>query len=150
MAVKHGLSYIPLYGVWSNMKQRCLCPTYKDYRHYGGRGIKIHPEWLDIVKFVEWAFLSGYKQGLTLERKNNDGDYAPDNCRWATMAEQNSNTRKNRFFTMNGETLTVSQWARKFNMNMLTLVYRLNCGWSIEQALMTPVKRHQRQSTLAS
>lgn len=84
-----------LIKVLVGMKQRCYNPNVPYYKNYGGRGIKICEEWLnDSKKFYEWAENNGYKEGLTIDRINVDGDYEPTNCRWATYKEQNNNKRK--------------------------------------------------------
>jgi len=80
-----------LYNSWQNMKQRCLNPNHPKYERYGGRGICICPEWLNIMGFNEWAEKSGYQPGLTIDRKDNDGDYCPVNCEWITP---HANSRK--------------------------------------------------------
>lgn len=90
---KHGDSSMPLYKVWCSMKQRCCNPNSKAYRDYGGRGIRICDEWVDYEPFREWAMSAGYKQGLTIDRIDNDGNYCPDNCRWVGMSVQNANKR---------------------------------------------------------
>lgn len=82
---KHGLRYHPLYSVLEGMKKRCLNKTDHSYGRYGGRGIKICDEWLnDVTCFVEWAINNGWKKGLQIDRRNNDGNYEPDNCRFVT------------------------------------------------------------------
>ena len=92
---KHGGRNSRLYHIWHGMKQRCLNPTNKDYPNWGGRGITICEEWVDDFEaFREWAMLNGYTDNLSIDRRNNDGNYEPSNCRWATMQEQNSNRRK--------------------------------------------------------
>lgn len=92
---KHNLSYSKLYKVWGGMKTRCYNPKFMYYSNYGGRGITICDEWLNNFKtFYEWAINNGYKEGLTIDRINNDGIYEPSNCRWITRAEQNRNQRK--------------------------------------------------------
>lgn len=83
-----------LYGIWCNMKQRCNNPSETAYKYYGGRGIRVCDEWqASYPSFYVWAIANGYKDDLTIDRINNDGDYCPDNCRWATMKQQIDNRR---------------------------------------------------------
>jgi len=89
----HGLSKLPIYYVWKSMKSRCLRKTDKRYSRYGGRGISICNEWLNNPEaFIEWANGSGYKKGLSIDRKNNDGNYSPDNCRFIIISKNNRNS----------------------------------------------------------
>lgn len=90
----HGLKNHKLYKVWVAMKQRCTNPKDKGYKNYGNRGIEICNDWLnDFKSFYDWAMDNGYKEGLTIDRVNNDGNYEADNCRWTTYHVQNCNKR---------------------------------------------------------
>lgn len=82
-----------LYNSWCNMKQRCLNPNHPKYGRYGGRGVKICEEWLSIKNFMKWAIDSGWKDGLSIDRIDNNGDYIPSNCRFISISE---NSRKKR------------------------------------------------------
>lgn len=96
---KHNLSYNKLYKVWSGMKTRCYNKNFIYYCNYGGRGITICDEWKnDFLNFYNWSISNGYKDGLTIDRINNDGNYEPNNCKWSTRAEQNRNMRKRKNF----------------------------------------------------
>lgn len=91
----HGLSKHPLYSVWKDMKKRCYGTKSKYYHNYGGRGITVCEEWkTDFKAFYDWAIKNGHKEGLTIDRKDNDKGYSPNNCRWATRSMQSSNQRK--------------------------------------------------------
>lgn len=83
-----------LYRIWGGMKTRCYNPNHRAYAHYGGRGITICVEWLhDFAAFRDWALSNGYREGLSIDRVDNDKGYSPDNCRWITQTEQNKNRR---------------------------------------------------------
>lgn len=91
--IKHRQSYTRLYTVWSDMKQRCFNKNLRSYEHYGGRGIKICDEWKSFEQFYKWAMRSGYEPILTIDRKDNNGDYTPENCHFITKSENSKKTR---------------------------------------------------------
>lgn len=124
-----------IYSIWTGMKIRCNCVNSPRYKDYGGRGIKICSEWLNFDNFCLWALSNGYKDGLTIERINNDEGYNPQNCTWITNEKQASNKRNSRIFTHNGETMHLAAWARKLNMSYSLLYDRLDAGWTFEQAI---------------
>lgn len=94
LKTSHGGSYTPLYAVFKAMHQRCENPNDHSYKWYGARGISVCDTWKDFKVFQQWALVSGYKKGLTIERKNGDGNYCPENCAWITIQEQQKNRRK--------------------------------------------------------
>lgn len=96
---------------------------------YGGRGITICDEWRnDFYSFYSWSIENGYKDGLTIDRVDNNKGYCPENCRWADLETQANNTRRNHYITYNNETKTLTQWAKLLNVNVETLRYRVNHG----------------------
>jgi len=124
------------YECWKAAKSRCENPNDKQYKNYGGRGIKFCERWGEFENFL--ADMGECPPGLTLDRINNDGNYEPGNCRWATWKEQARNTRRNRLITFRGETKCVAEWAEVVGLNTYTLWSRLKVGWSVERALLTP------------
>lgn len=94
---KHNMSESRVYNCWAGMVQRCTNKNNAAYENYGGRGIKVCAEWMEFKPFLDWALANGYDDALTIDRINNDGNYEPQNCRWATYAQQNRNQRKRRW-----------------------------------------------------
>jgi len=134
----HGGRKTKLYKVWQGMRERCFYPSHSFYKYYGGRGITVCEEWANSFEaFREWALANGYRDGLTIDRKNTDGPYSPDNCRWATQKEQQSNRRNNRWITYNGETHTLTQWSEITGISISTLWHRIKRGCNVEQAFIT-------------
>ena len=146
-ATTHGKHNTKIYKTWKNMKERVLNPNNTRYKNYGERGIKICDEWKDSFEsFYNWAMNNGYKEGLTIERKNVNGDYCPENCEWITFEEQRHNKTKNstHWIEYNGQKLTMKQWSELLNINYKTLENRINkYHWSIEKALTTPTKKEK-------
>jgi hypothetical protein len=89
--MKHGYRYYPLYQVWVNMKKRCYNKDNKQYKDYGGRGIIVCDEWMNPKIFIEWCLANGWEKGLQIDRRDNDGNYDPDNCRFVTPKENSLN-----------------------------------------------------------
>lgn len=140
---KHGQYQSPVYNVWQAMKDRCTNPQSPVFKHYGARGITVCQRWLD--DFVAFASDMGPRpRGHTLERIDNDGNYEPANCRWATRDEQLSNRRNCVYVTINGETRTVTAWARIFGIKGHTVHERIRLGWDAVDALRLPVDKSQR------
>lgn len=140
---KHGLEHTRLYGIWSDMRLRCYDEKNIAYHRYGGRGITICDEWKNDVKaFYDWATANGYKDSLTIDRIDNDGNYCPENCRWATVKEQASNRRSNILVTHNGKTQTMKKWANEVGTPYKVVWARMQkLGWSAERALTESVKK---------
>ena len=128
-----------LYRIWTNMRQRCLDPNYTNAHRWGGRGITVCDEWSDFEVFRSWAVANGYADGLSIDRIDNDGNYEPSNCRWATPKEQARNTRSTRYLTHNGVTLPAADWADRIGMTSKAVTYRIDrLGWSVARAVTTP------------
>ena len=133
---KHGQTGTRLYKVWQGMKRRCLDPKSHAYKDYGGRGIRLCEEWVDDFEaFRAWALANGYSDRLTIERKDNDGDYTPENCKWADIIEQANNKRSNVLLTVDGRTQTLKQWADELGLNYYTLYSRYDRGWPADRIL---------------
>lgn len=120
-STKHGLCGTPLHNAWKNMMQRCENPHDKQYRLYGGRGVRICENWHNFEYFKNWALDNGYEVGLTIDRRNNNEGYDPDNCRWVSQVTQQNNRRNNHRIEYCGENRTIAEWARLFNVNYKTL-----------------------------
>lgn len=136
----HGLTRTRQYKCWYAMIDRCLNPHCAKYKIYGGRGIKICDKWLAFDGFWE-DMQEGYKDNLTLDRVDVNGNYEKSNCRWATAKQQSNNTRVNHIMEYNGEKRTISEWAELYNFKYATLRRRIcELNWPIEKALTTPIK----------
>lgn len=122
----HNLSRSRLYNIYSGMLARCFRKNHHAYKNYGGRGITVCDEWKDdFIVFFKWAMDNGYKNNLTIDRIDNNGNYEPDNCRWISKAEQTRNSRKNVYLTYNGVTKTISEWSKQFNIPLTTFRRRV-------------------------
>ena len=124
--IKHGFSGTSLNGIFFGIKSRCYVKSCKEYKYYGGRGIKMCDEWLNNQKsFYDWAINNGYKKGLTIERINVNGNYEPNNCKWIERKEQSKNRRTNISITYNGETRILSDWSKIAGIDYRTIKDRI-------------------------
>lgn len=128
----------PLYRVWTSMRERCNNPKTKAYKRYGARGIKVCARWDDFEMFIK--DMGPRPVGHSIERNNNDGDYEPGNCRWATDLEQAQNTSRTRRITAGGQTKTITKWAKSVGGSTSIIHNRLKQGWSEEAACLTPTR----------
>ena len=139
----HNLTQTPIYRVWSGLRNRCYNPNNRAYVHYGKRGIKVCEQWASFENF--YADMGDIPEGMSLDRIDNNGDYSPENCRWATRKEQANNRRSSIHFTFKNETKTLSEWSDQYNLPFNLVNTRLRAyHWSLEKALTTPVRAYNR------
>lgn len=132
----HGESESHLYYVWYSMRKRCSCVSSKSYKDYGARGISVCKEWNENFEaFRDFAKLNGYREGLQIDRINNDGNYFPENCRFVTKTENSWNTRRNRTVTYNGKQYKLPELAHLKNLKANLVSERIRKGWSVEEAV---------------
>ncbi len=143
---KHSMSGTPLWRMWSAMRSRCYKSYNMRYERYGARNITICDAWRDNAEaFIGWAQANGYMPGLSIERIDNDKGYEPSNCRFATALEQADNRSTTIHYEYHGMVKNIAEWARYIGMNEGTFRSRLGKGWSIEEAIETPInKRYSR------
>lgn len=138
--VSHGKSKTRLYHIWKNMRQRCRNPHKPDYCYYGGKGVTVCDKWDDFTCFSKWAKDNGYRDDLTLDRIDVNGNYCPENCRWVSMTEQARNMSRNRIITYKGESHCLSEWGEILGISAKVLGHRINTyGWTVDRAFTTPV-----------
>ena len=139
---RHGLCRHPLFRVWGGMKERCYRPSSNSFQYYGAKGIAVCDAWrIDFRSFYRWAVTHGYRRGLTIERIDNDGNYEPSNCRWATTKEQARNCRRNHLVTYQGKTLPIVVWCDELGLKYDVIKQRLTkLKWTPKRAFTTPVR----------
>lgn len=142
----HHKSKTRLYGIWIGMRDRCLNKNNKAYERYGGRSIIVCEEWKNsFLDFEKWALAHGYAENLSLDRIDVNGNYSPNNCRWASPQEQADNKRNNILITIDCETHNLQQWCDIYNINRSTVNTRVRmCGWDYEKAITTPARSHKQ------
>ena len=144
---KDGRKGTRLYRIYNNMKTRCYNPNSESYKYYGARGVRICSEWLnDFSAFKDWALSHGYREDLTIERLDVNGDYTPDNCVWATYKVQANNMRSNHLVTIDGVTKNLTEWAEYYEINIKTVRDRLKRGWDLISALtVSPDPKYRKR-----
>lgn len=148
----HGMSSTRIYKVWTDMKIRCRTSGSPKYKNYGERGIEICDEWYDdFVTFYDWAIKNGYEETLTIDRIDVNGDYEPDNCRWATMKEQASNKRDTLYIDIEGERKSCAAWAEMSGLTTSCIHHRhVLYGWSGGALLQPPLRGKNAQKLWSS
>lgn len=143
----HGETGTRLYTIWKNMRQRCMNQKNPHYPRWGGRGIRVCPEWTDFSTFKKWASRSGYAFHLSIDRIDNDGDYEPANCRWVTAAEQSANRR---FVSKDDDGVLWWHRARENGITWAAYSQRKAAGWPMEDAVTLPLGTRRRRATSAA
>ena len=142
---KHGMSDTRIYKIWQNMVSRCYINSSTNYDDYGMRGISVCDEWKNSPEnFIEWGMNNGYKDGLTIDRIDANGNYEPSNCRWATYKQQANNKRNTKKYFLNGEYKTIPELCNYYQKNYDLVRGRVSKGWDIERALFEEVHIEKR------
>lgn len=121
--ITHGDTKTRLFKIWTSMRERCESERHKHFKDYGARGIKVCDEWQDAGAFCEWALNNGYKEGLQIDRIDNDGNYEPSNCRFVTLKENARNRRNTVYLTVNGITKPASEWSEVTGISSYTIYW---------------------------
>ena len=138
-----GTKNVPLRSRWQNMIARCHSPNHQNYQQYGGRGIYVCSAWRNSFD-VFVADMGVPDVGMTLERIDNNGPYSAKNCKWAHRQEQANNRRNNHLLTIEGKTMTTSEWSRDAGIPLQTILQRLRMGWSAKKAVTVRPKQRRR------
>jgi len=141
--VKHGMWRHSAHQIWIGMMKRCYEPSNNKFHRYGGRGIKVCERWHDFPSFA--ADMGDRPDGTSIDRINNDGDYEPSNCRWASAKDQSRNTSTNRIIEIEGQAKPLVEWCEEYGMVYENVWARLNIGWTPLAALKTPVRTINRR-----
>ena len=134
----HGQSKDPTYRNWCAMKERCYSEPHKNYDLYGGRGIAVCGRWRESFEMFLADMGPRPFPRATVERRDTNGNYEPDNCQWATQREQTRNKRNNHLLTVDGETKTIADWSERFGINQRMILKRLTRGWTPSDAVKLP------------
>lgn len=145
---KHGLINSKSYRIWAGMLQRCNNPKCNIYEYYGGRGIEVCERWHIFENFYE--DMGERPKGMSLDRKDSNGHYNKDNCKWSTYKEQSRNTRTNRFLTFHGKTQTMIAWSEELGIGYQAIRSRLRKGMSDDEVLGTPYNPRMKEKIFQS
>lgn len=126
-----------LYGIWKGLRNRCSNPKRKDFKYYGGRGIRVCERWDDFKMFVADVGPRPTPDH-EIDRIDSNGNYEPLNCKWSTRFEQLQHTRRNRILEIDGVARTMAQWTRELDFGDMLIKDRLKRGWTVRRALTTP------------
>jgi len=132
-----------IYMSWVNMIQRCTNPNSTHYEDYGGRGIKVCKRWMKPENFIK-DMIDNWKPGLTIERKNKNGNYCKKNCKWATRKEQARNTHRNHLITCFGKAQCIAAWSEETGISWYVIRWRITHGWLPEKALTERVRQYKK------
>lgn len=145
----HGLSKTRIYQIWADMKDRCNNINSLSYKDYGKRGIKVCNEWLnDFMNFYKWAMNNGYNEKLTIDRIDVNGNYEPNNCRWASWKLQANNKRTSRKITIYGETKTAYEFEKQYGIKAHLLIDRYDKGYRDDKLVYKGNLGHFRKTNL--
>lgn len=138
---RHGMSGTKTYAAWRGMHERCATNQKRVYPRYAGRGIQVCDRWASFDNFL--ADMGEAPPGLSLDRIDNDGNYEPGNCRWATLVEQCRNRSSNRMLEHEGVVRPLPEWAERFNLPRHALSQRIRAGWAVSDALTRPLRERR-------
>jgi len=138
---KHGKAKTRIYRIWQGMKSRCDNMNNSRYKNYGGRGITYCSQWQSFENFDKWAIENGYQENLTIDRINVDGNYEPNNCRWITNKEQQSNKQYHHLLAYNGKIQNIAKWSEETGLPYSTIWKRINEKWDIDK-ILKPVNKY--------
>lgn len=144
---KHNLSHTRIKRIYYDMRSRCYDKNTPKFHNHGGRGIRVCDEWMTengLEIFYEWAINNGYQDDLSIDRIDNDGNYTPENCRWATIEEQNFNRRNNRLFEINGACKHAKEWCKEYDVNINTFWQRDRKGYTGADLIAPPKYRRKK------